>query len=67
MAKRRSPIGYLGAIEWLAINEDLTWLDDEIGTISVTAALVADIYGRTEEEVESDLRKMVAKVRGESK
>jgi hypothetical protein len=31
--------------------------------ISVTAALVADIYDRTETEVESDLRKMVVKVK----
>lgn len=62
--KRPSPLGYRAALEWIARNDDTEWLHDG-GWTSVTAALVADIYSRTEDEVESDLRKMVAKVRGE--
>lgn len=39
----RSP-GYREAVEWLALNDDTEWLDDEYGSISVTTALVRDLW-----------------------
>lgn len=49
---------YKDAIAWIAYNDDTLWLDDEEnGSPSVTLCLVADVFGRTIEEAEADLRK----------
>ncbi len=55
--KRLRPMCYRDALEWLVNNDDTEWTGDEEPCISVTAALVADIYDRTNEEVTADLRK----------
>jgi hypothetical protein len=54
---RRTAIPYAAAIQWMVDNDDTHWAKDDDPIISVTACLVADIYGRTNEEVISDLRK----------
>lgn len=53
-------LGYKAALQWLIDNDDTERLDDEFGCISVTASLVADIYGKTDEKVTEDLRKRKA-------
>lgn len=55
-------VGHYGAaIEWIALNDDTLWLDDPDGSTSVTLCLVADIFGRTVEEAEADLRRAIAR------
>ena len=54
-----SRMGYKEAIEWLLNNDDMDWIrDEEYGSPSVAACLVADIYqaGSTE-KVTADLKK----------
>lgn len=51
-------IGYREALAWLIANDDTEWLTDEYGSLSVTAALVADIYGKSDSQVTDDLRKL---------
>lgn len=54
---------YQAAIEWIAQNDDTAWLDDEeAGSPSVTLVLVADVFGRTDEEATADLRRAVARI-----
>lgn len=54
---------YRDAIEWIALNDDTDWLDDEYGySASVTLCLVADVFGRTIDEATKDLRAALAKV-----
>jgi hypothetical protein len=62
-AKRTHRVGsYNAAIEWIALNDDTLWLDDEeSGSPSVTLCLVADIFGRTPEEATVDLRRVIAR------
>jgi hypothetical protein len=48
---------YRKALEWIAVQDDNEWLDDEFGHTSVTAALVADLFDKTDEQVKEDLRK----------
>jgi hypothetical protein len=59
MTGRRTAIPYRYAILWIVVNDDTEWLDadgeSEARHPSVTACLVADIYGRTTEEVTADL------------
>lgn len=53
---RRTAIPYKAAIQWMVDNDDTYWAKDDEPIISVTACLIADIYGRTNEEVIADLR-----------
>jgi len=53
--------GYREAIFWIAANDDTTWLNDEEPIISVTAALVQDLFEVTEERLFGDLRRAVKK------
>lgn len=53
---------YSDAIYWITINDDTQWLDDmnedrSGASMSVTAALVQDLFGKTEEQVIQDLNK----------
>jgi len=50
---------YQDAIDWLAWNDDTSFMDDsERGYgLSVTASLIADLWNKTEEELRADLRK----------
>jgi hypothetical protein len=56
---------YKNAIYWIAANDDTEWLDDENSGISVTAALVADLFNKTNEQVTEDIRKKRAQLRKE--
>lgn len=46
---------YKDAIEWITQNDDTEWLRDEEPILSVTATLVADLFGKTHEQVINDL------------
>lgn len=55
--------GYREAIRWMVDNDDTEWVDvDDPG--SVTAALVADLFGVSDERVRDDLRRALRKERG---
>lgn len=58
MNRRRAPLGYRAALRWMLDEDDIGFLDDDDPCISVTGAIVAAIYDRTNEEVITDLRKM---------
>lgn len=48
---------FRAAIQWMADNDDTEWLSDEEPTLSVTAALVADLFGAEHERVVKSLRR----------
>ncbi len=48
--------GYREALAWIVGNDDTEWLTHEHGQMSVTAALVADLFDKTDEQVTADLR-----------
>ncbi len=57
---------YRRALLWIVDNDDTEWLEGEHedGTpLSVTASLVADLFGHSDEKVEMDLRRMLKKTR----
>lgn len=58
LRRRRAALGYRAALRWMLDNDDTEWLKDTDPAISVTAAIVADIYDRTNDEVIVDLRRM---------
>lgn len=52
--------GYAFAIDWVVSNDDTEWLPTEgrpADPPSVTACLVADLFGKTDAEVQADLLK----------
>lgn len=59
--------GYRFALDWIVLNDDTEWLpkraDDEGDPPSVTACLIADLFGKPVETVTRDLirRKETAK------
>lgn len=46
---------YRDAIKWIAQNDDTEWLRNGEDTLSVTASMVADLFGKSEEKVKADL------------
>lgn len=58
---RRRPLSYRDALAWMIVNDDTEFLAEPEPAISVTGALVADIYDRSNEEVIADLRRMKAR------
>ena len=48
---------YRDALHWIVENDDTVWLDDPDGCISVSAALVADLFGKDDHTVTVDLRR----------
>lgn len=54
-------IPYKDAIQWMVDNDDTEWAKEGEDAPSVTAVLIADIYGKTEDEVRSDLVKGLKK------
>lgn len=56
---------YRSAIEWIAEIDDTEFLEDPNSAMSVTATLVADLWGKTDEQVRADL--MAAKRRQAAK
>ena len=63
-APRRA--SYAAAINWIASYDDNEWLKvgkDEELIPSVTASLVAELFGRTDQEVATDIRKALRRMR----
>jgi hypothetical protein len=55
--------GYREAVEWLVMNDDCEWLDDhDYGHISVSAALVRDLFGIEDERLFADMRRLRSKL-----
>jgi hypothetical protein len=53
-------MGYRETLDWLLDNEDLSEIfenDEDERSLSVAAALAADIFGKTDKELERDLIK----------
>lgn len=56
--------GYREAITWMALNDDTEWVTEfaEVEEpASVTACMVADLFGVTQERVTEDLRRALKK------
>lgn len=51
-------MGYHACLEWLLDNDDCEWLNEPDDPISVSAALVADIFGKDEATIAANLRKL---------
>jgi len=52
-------IPYMAAVQWLVDNDDTSFIHDgEHPPLSVSASLVADIYGKTDSEVLAALRRV---------
>jgi hypothetical protein len=56
---------YREAVEWIARNDDTEWLNEIPQYASVTACLVADLFGVDEDRVFKDLRRALIKQRAE--
>ena len=53
---------YRDAIQWIVIQDDTHWVDEPLAdaavpVLSVAAALVADLFGKTDAEVVKDIKK----------
>lgn len=59
MSARRI-MGYRASLRWMVDNDDTEWARND-DPVSVTAVLVADIFGVDDEKVRKDLRKMLDK------
>jgi hypothetical protein len=64
---------YREAVAWIAGNDGTEWLgdgfqqlDSDMPVLSVTAALVADIFDVTEEKLIADLRSAIARLYADS-
>jgi len=53
---------YKNAIGWIVLEDDTDWLDEEGSSPSVTACLVADIFGKSVDQVRKDLTREHAKL-----
>ena len=49
--------GYREAIEWMVLNDDCSWLDDDEPIISVTAAMVRDLWNVSDHKLFADMRR----------
>lgn len=47
---------YRDAIDWMVENDDTEWAKDDDPMVSVTASLVADLFGKTTAQVTEDVR-----------
>lgn len=55
--------GYREAIDWIASNDDCYWLGDYAGPIiSVTAAMVRDLWDVTDAKLFADLRRALKRI-----
>lgn len=54
-------VGYREALSWVAENDDTGFLDDEDPGLfmSVTTCMIRDLYGKTDQQVINDLRKVL--------
>lgn len=55
---------YRDAIEWIAYNDDMEWLDEDnaLEIMCVTAVLVRDLFNKDDATVLADLKKAVARM-----
>lgn len=53
--------GYREAVEWIACNDDCYWLGDPEPMLSVTAAMVRDLFDVDQAKLIADLRRALAK------
>jgi hypothetical protein len=53
--KRRVAMPYQHALFWLIHNDDCEWLADPEAPQSLTAAFIADCYGRADDVLRRDL------------
>lgn len=58
-AKRPS---YKAAVYWIVANDDTDWVDRN-DPLSVTAAMVADLFGVSDEKITADIRRGLIKER----
>ena len=53
--------GYREAVEWLVLNDDVEWATfdppDACASVSVTGALVCDLFGIETERLRADIRR----------
>lgn len=52
-------IGYREALAWMVANDDTSWVAEPDAPGSVSAALLADIYGKSDDEVRADLSRLL--------
>lgn len=52
---------YKQAIAWMVENDDCNWVERDGDPQSVTAALVADLFAKEDEQVRKDLRRALIK------
>jgi hypothetical protein len=61
----KSVMGWRDTIAWIAENDDTEWVEGDpdagAGSPSVTAALAADIFGKTTEDVRLAIRRYFEK------
>ena len=59
--------GYREAMEWLVLNDDVEWatfdLPDARASVSVTGALVCDLFGVDVERLRADIRRGIERLR----
>jgi hypothetical protein len=62
--------GYREAVEWLVLNDDVEWATyDPVGetearaSVSVTGALVRDLFGVETERLRADIRRGIKRLR----
>ena len=59
--------GYREAVEWLVLNDDVEWATfdppDACASVSVTGALVCDLFGVETERLRSDIRLGIKRLR----
>lgn len=57
-------MGYRDSLRWIVENDDILFLDDDDPIPSVTLSLVADQFGKNDEEAIKDLARMKVKIFG---
>lgn len=62
--KPRVVPSYRRAIAWIIDNDDTDWLEDDEPIISVSAVLVADMFGKEDAQVIADLRRALKRKEG---
>jgi len=60
--KRRQSRRYRDCLHWIAWNDDTAWLFQTPRIISTTAALVADVFDRSDAEIIADLDAIMRKI-----
>jgi len=53
---------YRAALEWIALNDDTTWLEDGEDVPSVTLVLIADLFDVPETKAIVDLKRTLARL-----